>query len=173
MVLSVHILVGGALGKALNTSPAASFFVGMASHFALDAIPHADYPLKSLQKNRENRGNDSMHKDWRLAHDLVVNGLDGILGFLVLLFLTYQSSNLLPVIAGAIGACVPDGLQFLHFLFPDVKFLAWFKKFHSYFHIPEKIEVFMESHKLLAFSVQALIGISAIYSMIHLAFARF
>ncbi|MFZ3020095.1 MAG: hypothetical protein WA051_01060 [Minisyncoccia bacterium] len=166
MVLSVHTLVGGALGAVLPVSPVASFAIGFVSHFILDAIPHSDYPLQSLTKNADDRDKDVMSKDGRLANDLVVNGVDGILGFLILTTLTYNSPALFSAILGGLGACVPDGLQFLHFMFPNNKPLEAFKKFHGIFHTPLKVEEFMEKHVVLAVLVQGTIACLALLSII-------
>ena len=166
MVLSVHTLVGGALGAVLPVSPLASFAIGFVSHFVLDAIPHSDYPLQSISKDREDRGQDGMVKDGRLAHDLFVNGIDGILGFLILVVLTFNAHTLLSIVLGAIGACFPDGLQFLHFMFPKVKWLRAFKKFHGFFHTPLKIEEFMKKHIALSVLVQGAIACIALLLII-------
>lgn len=167
MVLSVHTLVGGALSATLPLSPIASLAVGFVSHFVLDAIPHSDYPLQSISKDREDRGQDAMVKDGRLAHDLFINGIDGILGFLILVGLTFNSSSLFSIIAGGIGACLPDGLQFLHFLFPKNKPLKAFKNFHGIFHTPLKIEEFMKRHIPLSVSVQGFLACIAIISILR------
>lgn len=167
MVLSVHTLVGGALGAVLPVSPLASFAIGFVSHFVLDAIPHSDYPLQSISKDREDRGQDAMVKDGRLAHDLFVNGIDGILGFLILVFLTFNANSLFSIVFGAIGACVPDGLQFLHFMFPKVKWLQDFKKFHGIFHTPLRIEEFMKKHAVLSVLVQGSIACLALVLIIR------
>ncbi len=167
MVLSVHTLVGGAMGAVMPLSPLAALAMGFVSHFLLDAIPHSDYPLHSLSKEREDRGQDAMVKDGRLAHDLVVNGIDGILGFLILVSLTYNAHSLVSIVAGAIGACLPDGLQFLHFMFPKVKFLKAFKNFHSIFHTPLKIEEFMKKHVALSVLVQGAVASVALVTIIR------
>jgi len=167
MVLSVHTLVGGALGAVLPVSPVTSLVIGFASHFALDAIPHADYPLQSLSKEREDRGQDAMSKDSRLAHDLVVNGIDGILGFLILVSLAYNSHSLFSVVLGGVGACIPDGLQFLYFMFPKNKPLKAFKKFHGIFHTPLRIEEFMKKHTALTVLVQGAIACIALLTIIR------
>lgn len=168
MVLSVHTLVGGAVGVALKTNPIISFFTGMASHFVLDAIPHSDYPLRSLDKAQSAIQSNGLKKDGSLAHDLVVNGLDGIIGFLVLIFLTYSTPYFWGVLASAIGACVPDGLQFISFLFPKVKILNDFRTFHDRIHIKEKIKTYMAVRPLLSFCIQAFIFLLSIYSILHL-----
>jgi hypothetical protein len=51
MILTTHAIVGAALASFLPSHPAAAFVVGFASHFALDAIPHVDYPIKSRSVN--------------------------------------------------------------------------------------------------------------------------
>src|SRR6266700_2786307 len=51
MILSTHAIVGAALASFLPSHPAAAFVAGFASHFALDAIPHVDYPIKSRSVN--------------------------------------------------------------------------------------------------------------------------
>jgi len=51
MILSTHAIVGAALASFLPSHPAAAFVAGFASHFALDAIPHVDYLIKSRSVN--------------------------------------------------------------------------------------------------------------------------
>jgi hypothetical protein len=51
MVLSTHAIVGAAISSFITSQPAAAFVLGFASHFALDAIPHWDYPIKSSSVN--------------------------------------------------------------------------------------------------------------------------
>ncbi len=165
MVLSVHTLVGGALGAAMNVSPALSLFVGIISHFALDAIPHADYPLHSIEKDGNGKG--TLVKDRRFVRDLAVYGLDLIVGFTVLFLFTHGSPNFWAVLAGAVGGCIPDGLQFLHLLFPKIKGLGAFQKLHDSIHTPRRISLYVEKHAALAFLTQASIVVFALYSLSH------
>jgi hypothetical protein len=51
MILSTHAVVGVALASFVPSHPFAAFVIGFASHFALDAIPHWDYPIKSRSAN--------------------------------------------------------------------------------------------------------------------------
>jgi hypothetical protein len=49
MILSTHAVVGAALaGRSDAVPPVAAFVVGFASYFAIDAIPHWDYPLRAI-----------------------------------------------------------------------------------------------------------------------------
>jgi hypothetical protein len=51
MILSTHAVVGAALASFVPSHPLAALVIGFASHFALDAIPHRDYPIKSRSVN--------------------------------------------------------------------------------------------------------------------------
>ena len=51
MILSTHAVVGAALASFVPSHPLAALVIGFASHFALDAIPHWDYPIKSRSVN--------------------------------------------------------------------------------------------------------------------------
>jgi hypothetical protein len=43
MILSTHAVVGGAIASLMPSHPVLAFVVGVASHYAIDAIPHVDY----------------------------------------------------------------------------------------------------------------------------------
>ena len=51
MILSTHAVVGAALASFVPSHPLAALVIGFASHFALDGIPHWDYPIKSRSVN--------------------------------------------------------------------------------------------------------------------------
>ena len=48
MILITHAIVGGAIASLLPSQPALAVCAAFASHFAIDAIPHWDYPLRSI-----------------------------------------------------------------------------------------------------------------------------
>jgi hypothetical protein len=52
MILSTHAVVGGAIASFMPGHPVLAFVIGAASHFAIDAIPHVDYPLHSISVRR-------------------------------------------------------------------------------------------------------------------------
>jgi hypothetical protein len=58
MILSTHAIVGGAVASLLPSHPMPVAALGFASHFAIDAIPHWDYPLRSISVKS---GADNMH----------------------------------------------------------------------------------------------------------------
>jgi hypothetical protein len=57
MILSTHAVVGGAIASLVPSDPILAAAAGFASHFAIDAIPHWDYPLRSISvgKGADNR----------------------------------------------------------------------------------------------------------------------
>ena len=106
MILCTHAVVGAALASFLPSHPAAAFAVGFASHFALDAIPHWDYPIKSRSVNP--RIGAPMVFDGALLHDVVAIGCDGLFGILAALLLFASPASLWAILLGAIGAMLPD-----------------------------------------------------------------
>src|SRR5258708_36388904 len=47
MILMTHAIVGASIASFMPSHPVAAAALGFASHFALDAIPHWDYPIRS------------------------------------------------------------------------------------------------------------------------------
>src|SRR5262249_5781248 len=101
MILSTHALVGAALANMFASHPVVALAVGFASHFALDAIPHADYPIRSA--SLDPKIGAPLRFDRALLQDAVTIGADGMLG-LVFAFLFFASTeNQLAILLGAIG----------------------------------------------------------------------
>jgi hypothetical protein len=116
MILCTHAIVGAAFASFLPSRPAAAFVIGFASHFALDAIPHQDYPINSSSVNP--RIGAPMAFDRALLQDAVTIGSDGLFGLVAALFLFGSSAGLWSILLGAIGAMLPDPLQFMHARLP-------------------------------------------------------
>src|SRR6516162_9298967 len=112
MILTTHAIVGAALASFLSSHPAAAFVAGFASHFVLDAIPHVDYPIKSQSVNP--RIGAPMAFDRALLEDALTIGTDGLFGIIAALFLFSTTASLSAILMGAIGAMLPDPLQFVH-----------------------------------------------------------
>src|SRR5580700_312593 len=112
VILCTHAVVGAALASFLPSHPAAAFVIGFASHYALDAIPHRDYPIRSRSVNP--RIGAPMLFDGALLQDVLTIGIDGLFGIIAAFFLFGSSSNLWAILLGAIGAMLPDPLQFMH-----------------------------------------------------------
>jgi hypothetical protein len=137
MILTTHAIVGAALASFLPSHPAAAFVAGFASHFALDAIPHVDYPIKSRSVNP--RIGAPMAFDRALLQDAVTIGFDGLFGIMAALFLFSTVASFWAILMGAIGAILPDPLQFVHTRFPHEP-LRTLQRFHRWAHTKKRLK---------------------------------
>lgn len=85
MILSTHAVVGGAIASLMPGHPVLAFVIGAASHFAIDAIPHVDYPLYSITVKRS--APSALTLNWLLVQDLGLITLDACLGLAIVLWL--------------------------------------------------------------------------------------
>jgi len=136
MTLCTHAVVGAALASFVPSHPAAAFAIGFASHFVLDAIPHWDYSIKSRSINPMIGA--PIVFDSALLQDAVTIGFDGLVGIMVALFLFGSSANQWAILLGAIGAMLPDPLQFVHARLPREP-LRTLQRFHRWAHSDKKI----------------------------------
>src|ERR1700682_2406054 len=116
MILTTHAIVGGALASLFPTHPIVAVAAGFASHFAIDAIPHWDYPLRSISLTPGARNN--LRLSSALRRDLTLIGFDACAGLAIAIGIFATPSTVLAIMAGAIGGMLPDPLQFLHTLYP-------------------------------------------------------
>ncbi len=111
MLITNHVLSGAVIG-AVSGEPRRALAVGFVSHFVLDSFPHF--------------GVDDEH----LMRIAVPDGLLGLAAIATIARATPRSL-LVPVLAGIMGACLPDldkpGQQFFH----RSPFPRWFDSFHS------------------------------------------
>jgi hypothetical protein len=95
--------------------PALAFVAGIASHFVIDAIPHSDYPLRSISIGR-NR--PALLADRLWARDLGLLAFDASAG-LAMALLLYASPRATPaILLGAIGGMLPGPMRLIHRLYP-------------------------------------------------------
>lgn len=107
----------------------------MLSHYFLDSFKHWDYSIENLKKFVKNEKNKNLKS---AAIDFLKIILDLSLGFLALsLFFKNDPQFFLILLGGFFGA-LPDGLQVLHFTFPDNKVLAVHQEFHDFMHFSKK-----------------------------------
>jgi hypothetical protein len=96
VLISTHVVSGALLGRAVGR-PLTALAVGLASHLALDALPHwgegGGWPVEDMDD-----------ETFRVA---VVDGLVGLALIAVVLRLVPPRRRL-PVAAGIVGACLPD-----------------------------------------------------------------
>lgn len=116
MVLTAHTITGVALASMVPDKPLVGFAVGFLSHFVLDAMPHWDYTLKSLVEDRHNPMNKDMVIGKEFFIDLLKISFDAIFGLLMsyLVFGLYLKYSFLVILCGAVGAMMPDALQFVY-----------------------------------------------------------
>jgi len=137
MILSTHAITGAALATFVPAQPAAAFVLGFLSHFALDAIPHWDYPLRSPLIAPNNGAHMLLNR--ALVFDLVTIGFDALFGLLVAVLLFATSGNYWAILSGVCGAMLPDALQFLYARFPREPLRA-FQRFHEWMHTDKCIK---------------------------------
>jgi len=131
MILSTHAIVGGAIASLMPGHPVLAFFTGVASHFALDAIPHWDYPLRSISLKAG--GGPAMMLNWSLFRDLGLITLDACVGLAVVLWLFASPAAATAVLFGALGAMLPDPLQIAYKYYPREP-LRSLQRFHGWIH---------------------------------------
>ena len=156
MILSTHALVGAALANMFPAHPGAAFAVGFASHFVLDAIPHADYPIRSA--SLDPKIGAPLRFDRALLQDAVTIGADGFLGLLFAFLLFASAENQWAILLGAFGAMLPDAIQFLHARFPREP-LRTLQRLHRWAHtkteLKERVGLAIASQVLLVVAISA------------------
>jgi hypothetical protein len=131
MILSTHAVVGAALASQMPSHPVAAFVVGFASHFVIDAIPHWDYPLRSISLGAGAR-NDVRMTAARIR-DLALIGFDGLAGLTLAITIFGTEADIVAILSGAVGGVLPDPLKFAYTLYPREP-LATVERFHNWIH---------------------------------------
>jgi hypothetical protein len=156
MILSTHALVGAAIANMFPAHPGAAFVLGFASHFALDAIPHADYPLRSA--SLDPKIGAPLRFDRALLRDVFMIGADGLLGLALAIVLFASAENQWAILLGTCGAMLPDAIQFLHARFPREP-LRTLQRLHRWAHtkteINERVALAIASQVLLVVAFSA------------------
>jgi len=137
MILSTHAIVGGAIASLLPSHPALVAVLGFASHYAIDAIPHWDYPLQSITVGRD-ADNRSLRRGRGLFLDLALIGFDACSGLALATWLFATSATVWVIILGACAAMLPDPLQFVQSLYPHEP-LKSLQRFHHWMHAKRKL----------------------------------
>ena len=150
MILSVHATFGAAVASLVPNHPVAGFVLGFISHLALDAIPHKDYELISLESTsikKVSQINLIINK-FKLLRDIIFVFFDALVGFCLAFLLFFNINHPWIFFIGAFSALIPDGLTFLYLLFKH-KTLGHFFDFHTDFihykiHINQVLGVFAQ-----------------------------
>jgi hypothetical protein len=137
MILSTHAIVGGAVASLFPSHPLLAAALGFASHFAIDAIPHWDYPLRSISVKPE-AYNVALKIDRTLFLDLSLIGFDACAGLSFALWLFAAADSVGVIALGALAGMLPDALQFLHRLYPHQP-LESLQQFHRWIHAKRRL----------------------------------
>ncbi|OHA45919.1 MAG: hypothetical protein A2541_02825 [Candidatus Taylorbacteria bacterium RIFOXYD2_FULL_36_9] len=136
MILSVHVTFGVAVASLVPTHPVAGFVLGFASHLVLDAIPHKDYSLLSvdLDSKRDPKLFAFIIKKFRVVRDVTFVSSDLFLGLVLAFLFFFNPLHPLSLLVGLIGSLLPDFITFLYVIF-NHQSLNLFQKLHSgFFH---------------------------------------
>jgi hypothetical protein len=163
VILSTHAVVGAAIATLMPDHPALAFVCGMASHFVIDAIPHWDYPLRSISIKRG--PGPALTLNWSLFQDLGLIGLDAFVGLVVALWLYASPAAVTAVILGALGAILPDPLQLAHKFYPREP-LRTLQRFHVWIHSKRKLGWPIGVTSQLSFVVLVIAGLAALRAML-------
>jgi len=134
MILSVHATFGAAVASLVPSHPVLGFTLGFISHFALDAIPHKDYDLISVETGPDKKLKpiDLIQKKFSLIRDIMLVSFDALIGLGLAFLFFFNPVHPWIFLVGAISSLIPDGLTFLYLLFKH-KPLIHFFDFHSGF----------------------------------------
>jgi hypothetical protein len=137
MILSTHAIVGGAVASLFPSHPILVIALGFASHFAIDAIPHWDYPLQSISV-RPGSNNGELRFNRLLLADLLLIGLDAFAGLTLAVYLFASPGSVWVIALGAIAGMLPDPLQFAYSLYPHQPFET-LQRFHVWIHSKRRL----------------------------------
>ncbi len=168
MVLFTHEIIGGALAVATNANPVGAFFLGLASHYLSDMIPHWHYKvMRSGAKAAtqwEETGKAFLSKSradlmpwayWKGAFDIT-----GGVVCMILFAYRYDASAMIPIIAAMGGSILPDMMTFVSKVWPQ-RYLVLHTKIHlRYIHT----KTLLDDRPLLGIGSQVLIALVALLS---------
>ena len=112
MLITNHVVAGAVIG-AVAPGPASAFALGIASHVAMDSLPHWG------------------HDDYGVFIKVAV--VDGLVGLATLATLARAASpdRRAAVVAGMLGACLPDADKPSTLFFGRSPFPAWVDEVHK------------------------------------------
>lgn len=113
MLITNHVVAGALIGAAVP-QPAKAFVVGVASHFAMDAMPHWGHPDYSV-----------------FLKVAVVDGLFG-LATMATIARAAPPERRAAVVAGMLGACLPDADKPSILFFGRSPFPGWVDEIHKH-----------------------------------------
>lgn len=134
MILVSHAIIGAAVARLVPNHPYLGFFLGIGSHFAVDAIPHWGYRLRSAIAGKDGMvtnmkwGRDFLFDIMKITMDIIAGVA---LSFII--FRPYDADNAVAVFAGICGGVLPDGFRFLYYKIKAEPFVS-IEGFHNFIH---------------------------------------
>ncbi|MCA1379007.1 hypothetical protein I6F16_36445 [Bradyrhizobium sp. IC4060] len=160
MILSTHAVVGGAIASLVPSNPALAAMAGFASHFAIDAIPHWDYSLRSPPFGK-GADHPRLKLSRALLFDLVSIGVDACAGIALAIWLFATPASAPAIALGAMAAILPDPLQFVHSVCPQEPLIT-LQRFHERIHSKRKLAWKLGVSSQIAFAAVVSIFASAV-----------
>jgi hypothetical protein len=160
MILTTHAIVGGALASFFPAHPIVAIAAGFASHFAIDAIPHWDYPLQSISvaPGQSNR----LKWEKPILQDAALISFDACVGLALAIGLFSADAPILVIVLGAIAGMLPDPLQFAHSLRPQEP-LVTLQRFHRWIHTKRQLDWPIGVTSQIVFAAAAIGATSALH----------
>lgn len=135
MTLATHMATGAAISGLFATSPAQAFLIGWLSHYIFDTIAHWDYPIDSYASEKSAPTESKVIFNRATVFDIAKVLADVLLGVFIVTAFYYRAADhsFLVFAAGAIGATIPDFIQFLYGS-TKLKVLEFLQRFHHFMH---------------------------------------
>ncbi len=149
MILTSHAIVGAALSKITGFIPGA-FFIGMASHYLTDAIPHYDYIEQDFVENPRSA------KSRKMLRLIMLDGLAGLAASL-LLFPPQTYADFVKLFFAVAGAMLPDALQGIQLYFPN-RITLQSNNFHHFMHFLITRRPYLQNFPKFGLLLQAIIA---------------
>jgi len=158
MIGTTHAIAGAAIGSLMPTHPVAAFVFGVVSHYALDSVPHWDYPLYSVRVHKGDCSSMTMRR--ALVRDFFNVGFDLAVGVIISFMFFYNPASLIAVCAGLVGGVLPDFLQFVYACAPRTP-MKYLQQFHHWIHTSHKLRQEGKSAIGIVYQVAIVVAIIA------------
>ena len=131
MILTSHAVFGAAVASLVPNHPVEAFSLAFLSHFILDAIPHRDYDLHSIDAGSEEKKPiiDIIINKYRFIRDVCLVSFDALLGICLSFMFFFDPIYPWIFLIGAVSSLIPDFLTFLYLIIKH-KPLVLFTNFH-------------------------------------------
>ena len=124
MTLTTHAVIGAVIGGATG-NPMLAFWIGFASHFLVDIIPHGDREIYEGHKTKTAQK--------RARAFVTLDGIAAVIVVALMLAFSPDHTLSLAIAMGVIGSVLPDFINGAYEVW-EPKWLDWFNRFHFYFH---------------------------------------